>query len=627
MLFQSGLVQSQVNGTEKQLMDIEQQISTGKSLTTPSDNPSDAAVAMQLQKTLDQRQTYLGNLSEGQSQLGEVDNTLGDLNGLLQQAQTIASANVGSDVTDQERQGAASVVNSLYNQALSLANKQFEGTYLFAGDKSTNPPFQDNGNGVQFVGSTKLLNNVYDINTSESFMVDGSQVFGALSTKVQGSADLTPNLTPGTLISDMGGATGNGVRLGTIVIGNGTATAQVDLSKAVSAQDIVNAINAAGVGGITAALSGQGITLSGGPSDDITVQDSGGTTAADLGILQNIGGGAGASVVGTTLQPRVTPLTPVSALKLGAAIDLASGLKITSGTKTVVVTFTGATNVQDLLNDINGAGVPVKAQINAAGTGIDIINPAQGPAMTIAENGGTTAADLGVRSFGPQTPLSDLNNGKGIGLAKSGADFQVTRSNGTSFTVSLAGAQTVQDVISAINTADGGAGVTASFATSGNGIVLTDTAGGAGTLTVTAQNFSTSAADLGFTSPASGNTITGTDVNPVITEGVFAHLTQLRDSLNTNNQTGITDAASGLKDDQTRVVQTRGQVGARVQEMQSRTSRIQDENLATQSLLSNLTDTDFTTAITKFQTLQQSLQASLQTAAKVMNQSLMDFLG
>jgi flagellar hook-associated protein 3 FlgL len=626
-LYQTGLAQTNVTDVQKELLLLEQQISTGKLLVNPSDNPSDAAVAMQLQKTLAQRQTYLGNLSEGQNQLGEVDNTLSDLNNLLQQAQTIASADVGSDVTDQERQGDSAVVQTLYKQALDLANKDFEGVYLFAGDKSTAPPFVDNGSGVQFVGSTNLLQNVADANSSLTFMVSGAQVFGALSTQVQGSVDLSPRLTAQTQIADVGGAVSGGVHLGSIVIGNGATSANVDLSQAVSVQDIVNRINAAGVGGVTAALTGQGITLSGGASDNITVQDVGsGTTAADLGLLHTVGSGGGVPVVGASVAPRITALTALSALKSGAAIDLASGIKITSGQKTVTVSFAGANNVQDLLNDINKAGVPVTAQINAAGNGIDIINPTQGAAMSAAENGGTTAADLGIRSFVPQTALSTLNNGKGIGHATSGADFQILRTDGTNFSVSLAGAQTVQDVINAINAADAGGGVTASFATTGNGIVLNDTSGGAGTLTVTPQNFSTAASDLGLTTPAAGSSITGSDVNPVSVNGIFSNLAKLRDALNSGDQAAITDAGTGLKADQDRVIKTRGVVGAQVKDMASRTTRIQDENVATQSLLSNLTDTDFTAAITKFQTLQQSLQASLQTAAKVMNQSLMDFL-
>ena len=66
---------------------------------------------------------------------------------------------------------------------------------------------------------------------------------------------------------------------------------------------------------------------------------------------------------------------------------------------------------------------------------------------------------------------------------------------GVTFRTMLGGAVTVQDVIDKINAADtvGGtlpAKVTASLAATGNGIVLTDTAGGAGTGSVAAQNFS-----------------------------------------------------------------------------------------------------------------------------------------
>jgi flagellin-like hook-associated protein FlgL len=39
-----------------------------------------------------------------------------------------------------------------------------------------------------------------------------------------------------------------------------------------------------------------------------------------------------------------------------------------------------------------------------------------------------------------------------------------------------------------------------------------------------------------------------------------------------------------------------------------------------------LKDTDFTDAISRFQTLQTALQASMATTAKVLNLSLMDFL-
>ena len=44
-------------------------------------------------------------------------------------------------------------------------------------------------------------------------------------------------------------------------------------------------------------------------------------------------------------------------------------------------------------------------------------------------------------------------------------------------------------------------------------------------------------------------------------------------------------------------------------------------------LLSSLSDTDFTEAVARFQTLQNALQATLQTTGQMLNLSLLDFLG
>jgi len=203
----------------------------------------------------------------------------------------------------------------------------------------------------------------------------------------------------------------------------------------------------------------------------------------------------------------------------------------------------------------------------------------------------------------------------------------VTRQDGTTFQVEIGSAQTIQDVIDAINTADAGGGVTASFATQGNGIVLTDTTTGPGQLSVTSINFSTAAKDLGLDQAASGGTLTAKDTNQIEVPGVFGNLQKLRQALEASDQQGITAAAEGLKEDYDRIVRVRGETGARVQELESRQTSLSGENLSTTNLLSSLKDTDFTEAISRFQTLQTALQASMQTTARVLNLSLMDFLG
>jgi flagellar hook-associated protein 3 FlgL len=615
-----------INSTQSQILQIEQELSTGKAVNQPSDNPSAAAIIQQLQKTLDDQSGFTNNVNQAQSQLGEVDSTLGDLTNLLTQAQSIASANVSSTVTPQQRASAAAVVDSIYNQALQIANQQFEGSYLFGGDQQTTAPYVNAAGGVKYVGSNNALQISIDQQTQINFQVTGNNVFGGTSGQVVGSANLSPSLQPATRLMDLAGATSAGISQGAIQIGNGTTTATVDLTNADTVQDVVNDINNAGLAGVTASLGQYGLQLTATAGANITVNDlGGGTTAADLGILQTVGAGANVAVNGANVGAKVTDFTPLTALKGGAGIDM-TGFTIQTGSNSKTISVNGTMTVQDLLNEINGDGLGVTASINSAGTGINVQNAVQGASMTISENGGTTASDLGVRSLTPATPLADLNNGVGVRTATAGTnDFSLNTADGSTINVSLAGAVTVQDVINQINTAAAGK-VTSSFSTTGNGIVLTDNTAGGATFSLTPLNASSAAADLGLTTAASGNKITGTDTNQIEAPGIFTDLQKLSAALRSSDLSGITTAAEGLTTDSQQVTNVRGSTGAIEQELTSQQSRLSDENTATQSLLSQFQDVNYTTAITQYTSLQNSLQASLETSARTLNLSLLDYL-
>src|SRR3954468_3814405 len=384
---QMNLSQRTITQTQRSLLDVQNQLSTGRRLTTPSDDPGDSAISMQIRKLLEQRAGFEDNLKQASSHLSEVDTTLGDMSDLLRQAQTLASANVGSDVSADQRAAAAAIASSLYNQMLSLANKQSQGVYLFGGD-SGQAPFVSDSSGVRFVGSTSALQNRFDESAILPFMVDGNDVFGALSSRIQGSADLTPAIISGTRLADLRGATDGGVNGGAIVISNGATTKTVDLSTADTMGNVVYLINAAAVGGITASIApgGAGLLISASGADNITVTDSGGTCATDLGIVRTIPAGAGVAIIGAPLNPNLTPLTNLADLRGGLGIDL-SGLIITNGQNTATINLSTATTVEDLLNLINQSNTGVLARLNENGTSIDIFNPVQGTKMTVAENG------------------------------------------------------------------------------------------------------------------------------------------------------------------------------------------------------------------------------------------------
>src|SRR5688572_17945955 len=187
-------------------------------------------------------------------------------------------------------------------------------------------------------------------------MVDGADVFGALSSRVQGSVDLSPALGLTTRISDIRGAgvSGGSLKLGSIQLSNGVTSAIVDLSDADTIGDVINAINNVGVGAIAASIApdGNSIQLSAGGGDNITVNDlGGGTTALELGILHTTASGTGVPVDGASVGPLVTPLTTLASLRGGLGVDTV-GLIVTNGQTTSMIDLSAAVTVEDLLNAV-----------------------------------------------------------------------------------------------------------------------------------------------------------------------------------------------------------------------------------------------------------------------------------
>jgi flagellin-like hook-associated protein FlgL len=248
----------------------------------------------------------------------------------------------------------------------------------------------------------------------------------------------------------------------------------------------------------------------------------------------------------------------------------------------------------------------------------------------MGENGGSTARDLGLRTFGPATPIEQLNFGLGLNLDPSAADIRITAKNGDAVDVDLDGASTVGEVIARINDATREAGIDlqAGLAAVGNGITLTDGTGGDGTPSVLSINLSTAAAELGLATLQEGGEgeMVGQDVSPVRVDGVLSALVELEKALRDDDTSGIARSSERLADFTAEVTRIHGMVGARSQAMRGRLEQTKQATLAAEVLLSEVKDLDFAEAATKLQAAVTRLQAGLQTGALLLNVSLLDFL-
>ncbi len=321
----------------------------------------------------------------------------------------------------------------------------------------------------------------------------------------------------------------------------------------------------------------------------------------------------------------------------GEVFDSASGLIVGNGGDPLVLDTSDAVTVEDLLNVLNGAELGLQAEINDDRDGINIRSRLSGADLTIGENGGTTATQLGVRTYTEDTKLAEFNRGVGVPTSDIGDDLSIVASDGTGLSIDLSGATDVEDVIEAINAA-GGATVQAQLAPTGNGIQLVDLAGGVGTLTVSPVEGSQAAYYLGFVADGeeqtvstevdgSGNQVlTSEDRHTLEVDSVFNTLLRLRTALEDADVEEIGRCVDTLATDMERVLQARAEIGSRLQSLEVVKTQLEDENVELQESLSADLDVDLIEAISNLTARQYALQASLQTTASILKYSLLDYI-
>jgi len=171
---------------------IGNQLSTGKQLQNPSDDPARVAQDLTLHTAIDATNQQSTNVQSAVSELTTTDSALSSLTSVLQSARQLAIQGSTDNLTDQQRTALGNQIDQLLQQSIAVGNTSYAGRYVFAGTaKTANPPVQQQGNpiaAVQFQGNEQ----------AQGQLVYNGQEF-ALSTTFQGafnyqSADGSPDV-------------------------------------------------------------------------------------------------------------------------------------------------------------------------------------------------------------------------------------------------------------------------------------------------------------------------------------------------------------------------------------------------------------------------------------------------
>jgi len=315
------------------------------------------------------------------------------------------------------------------------------------------------------------------------------------------------------------------------------SSVDVDLTGAATVSDVLDAINndSENTGDLTASLTadGKGIRLvdtSGGGGDFSVTGLNSSVAAADLGILQTVSSG---TITGEDLVGGLNTVL-LRSLNGGSGVGVGTISITDRGGSTSQIDLSGAQTLQDVIELINADGaVDVIASVGGTGNSLLITDQTGLTAsnLIIEDVDATAAADLGIDTgsggvastsvrgedlelqyINEGTLLSELNGGRGVVAGK----FKMVDRAGTEAIIDLTQPDDVSiaDILEEIN--GSAVMVTATINATGDGILLTDTSGGTGTLVVEEYENGTTAADLNILGSASA-------ASPGIIDGSFEY--------------------------------------------------------------------------------------------------------
>jgi len=150
-IFQNGIDTLQRN--QQQLNRTQLQLSTGKRILSPSDDPSGAVQSLQFRSGIERVEQYQRNGTMLEQRLNFSETVLTSVADGLQRVRELALQGNNATQTNETRGFIAGEIRQALDELLQLANsRDANGEYIFAGNDSLTQPFAKTTDGVSFAG-------------------------------------------------------------------------------------------------------------------------------------------------------------------------------------------------------------------------------------------------------------------------------------------------------------------------------------------------------------------------------------------------------------------------------------------------------------------------------------------
>jgi flagellar hook-associated protein 3 FlgL len=199
---QSGNLLRSLQGGNERTYKLQEQLSTGRRLNRPADDPVGVARALKHSRDLSENEQYTKNVNDASAVLDATDSALGSAGDILRRLQEIAVYGANDSLPQASKDALALEVDELVEQLVQIGNSTHSGTYIFAGEDVLNQPYAllpGPPDTVTYTGNNGKINYEIAPGVTDNVNYTGLEVFGAVSNDLFTHAiDLAGRLRTGT---------------------------------------------------------------------------------------------------------------------------------------------------------------------------------------------------------------------------------------------------------------------------------------------------------------------------------------------------------------------------------------------------------------------------------------------
>lgn len=171
-----------LNKNLNQMQKYHNQLSSGKLVSKPSDNPMLVAKIMDLDNTIMQNKQYNTNIKDTLGWVETQDSALNGVSGTLNRVRELIVYAANGSLADTDRQAIKDEMEMKVGELADALNTNFDGRYIFGGQQTTTPPYSlDDGKLIysKEVGAEKNIEREISPSVKVELITAGDKITGS----------------------------------------------------------------------------------------------------------------------------------------------------------------------------------------------------------------------------------------------------------------------------------------------------------------------------------------------------------------------------------------------------------------------------------------------------------------